>query len=390
MRSRLCGPGVVAAVLAALLGGCRQVQGPTTTDEARALLQSALEAHGGRAALAQFDNLRIVSNGRFKGALPFRRTVDYRGPDTWSMTIEFSGGAGMRFGVAGDRCWRSERHLTALCSDGERRENARIAALHNAHLLRINEAEVRPAGTVDVDGRVCPAIRAGDVVLAFDPVSHRLAQVRLEDRIDTLSDYRSVGGAQVAAHRVLTIGGQLDVDETWTEIVPGGADPQALRVPELPRDGLTVDETDAERPVAWMDVEDAAHDLPAAIARLDAFIRARGRSVSDSDGVILSAPDEATHGRSWRVAVGVEGGEPLAAAVEDGLHLETWPAVRIVGVFHLGDPLPTDAVRATLRSVMRERGLVASNGARWQILFPREDLDRPPAERLSLVRIAVH
>ncbi len=380
----------MAVALVSVLGTCHSMSGPTTADEARALVRSAIEAHGGRAALAQLDNLHIVSNGRFKGTVPFRRTVDTRSPDTWSMTIEFAGGPQMRLDVAGDRCWRSERHLTALCSESERRENGRIAALLNARLLhRINESQVQPAGTINVDGRDCPAIRVGDVLLAFDPLSHLLAQVRLEDCVDTLSDYRTVGGALVAAHRVLKIGGELDVEDTWTEIVPGGADSGSLPFPDLPHDGQTVDQVDAERPVAWLQVEGIPHDVRALVGELDAFIRARGRSVSDSDGVILTAPDDSTPGTVWQLAVGVEGGEALVNTVEDRLHLETWPAVRILGVFYRGDPLDTEDKRATLRAYMREHGLAPSNGARWQILFPREDVDKPPAERLSFLRIAV-
>src|SRR5262249_31529787 len=205
MRRQRSVPGVVAVML--VLGACHPASGPTTAEEGRTLLRSAIEAHGGRAALAQLDNLRIVSNGQFKGTLPFRRITNFR-PDSWSMAIDFLGGAGLQIGVAGDRCWRRERHLTALCSESDRQEDRRLAALHNARMLhRINEADVQPAGAVDVDGRSCPAIRVGDVLLAFDPDSHRLVQVQLEDRIDTLSDYRDVGGALVATHRRLMIDG---------------------------------------------------------------------------------------------------------------------------------------------------------------------------------------
>jgi hypothetical protein len=390
MRRRRSAPVAVAVILAAVLGACHSASGPTTADDARALLRSAIEAHGGPAALAQLDNLRVVSNGRFKGTVPFRRTIDYRVPDAWSMTIDFSSGAQLRIGVTGDRCWRSERHLTALCSETDRQEDLRIADLHNARLLhRINEADVQPAGTVDVDGRRCPAIRVRDVLLAFDPLSHRLIQIRLDDRTDTLSDYRSVAGALVATHRVLRIGGELDVDETWTEIVPGGADPEALRMPALPDDGVVVDFMDPVRPVAWTEVDDPQRSVSAAVARLDGFIRARGRNVSASDGVIVTVPDAADGGTGWRVAVGVEAGTPLADVSENRLRMETWPAVRVLGVFHRGDPLQIEEPRAILTDRMRQGGLVPSDGARYQILFPRDDIDRPATERLSFVRIAV-
>jgi hypothetical protein len=344
--------------------------------------------------MAQLDNVRTVSTGRYKGRVPFRRTVHYVASDTWSMNIEFSisdsqrfDGPMMRFGVAGDRCWRTERHLAAL---DDCREDTRIAALYGARLLHhLDEAAARPAGAVLVAGRTCPAIAVDGTVLIFDPLSHLLVQVRLEDRVDTLSDYRNVGGAQVAARRVLTIGGHPDADETSTETVPGGADPKAVRVPELPRDGLTLYDTDAPRPVAWTEVNDPERDVPAAIAGLDAFIRRRGRNVSDSDGIILTAPNDTAGGERWRVAVGVEAGEPLADAREGGLHMGTWPAVRFVGIFHRGDPLHTAEHRAVMSSFMHERTLAPTDDARWQILFQRGELERAPAERMSFLRIAV-
>jgi len=386
-RSRGRSPYTAAAIALAFIA-CQGTSGPTTPEQAQELLRSAIDAHGGSAALAPLDNVRMVSQGRFGGVVQIRRTVHYRAPNTWAMTVEFPDGGVMRFGVSGDRCWRSERHLTTECSDGDRSENALIGALFTAPLLHhIDPAAVEPAGTVAVHGKRYPAVRAGRLTLAFDPVSHRVTQARVDDRVETFSDYRRVGNALIPGARVITRGGATDIEETWTEIVPGGADPEALRVPELPHEGLTVDLVDPPRPVAWVEVADLGN-LRGTIARLDEFVVAHGRRVSHSDGVVLTAPHDGDTA-AWRVAIAVEGGEPLLPTVENGVHLETWPATRVVGSFYRGDPLYIEGWRAAVRSALRERGVEPADGARWQVLFPLDALDHPAAEQLSFVRIPV-
>ncbi len=98
---------------------------------------------------------------------------------------------------------------------------------------------------------------------------------------------------------------------------------------------MILDDTDPGRAVTWMEVDDPERDAPTMIARLDAFTRAHGRNPSDSEGVILTVPDDRTPGAPWRLAVGVEVGAPLASVVEEGLHLKAWPGTRVLGVFHL-------------------------------------------------------
>jgi hypothetical protein len=316
-----------------------------------------------------------------------RRTVDYRAPD-WAMTIEVGGVQTMRFGVSGNQCWRSDRHLVALCSESDRQEMPRIAALQRARLLHdIDPNQVQPAGTVRVEGRDYPAIRTPDLLLAFEPSSHLLAQIRLEDRIDTLSEYKRIGTAQLAMQRVLTVAGAPDVDERWAEVIPGGADPRLLLPPELPQDGLIIDHIDAPRVVAWSEISDPRQEIPAAIARLDAFVRAKGHNLNQSDGLVLTPPNDQS--TLWRIAVGIEANTPIHSTVDGAVHIETWPPTRVLGIFHQGDILASDEKREVLRRVLRERSLATFGNGAWQIVVQRQQLDHRKAEQMSFLRIAV-
>lgn len=378
-------------LLCALLAACRSAAGPVDAEAGRALLQTAIAAHGGRERLARFDDVRIVSELTFKGQVPLRRTVDWRDSDNWSMAIDAAGGGtAMRFGMAGGQCWKKDRHLAAPCAAGDQREFRRIAAFLGARMLHHIDADaVRGDGTVEVDGIACPAIRAGEVRLAFDPRSHLLRQVALGDRVDTLSDYREIDGALIAMRRQLTIAGEPDLDETWVEVMPGGADAEAVRAPELPHPGLVVDERDPPRPVAWTEIDDPAAELAAAVDRLEDFARAHGRIPSgDSDGIVLSLPADSARER-WRVAIGIEPGAALPAVAENGMQFDEWPPQRVFGVFRAGAPAGAAAERETVRELMAERDLVPASGERWQILFRRDALEGPPEQALALVRIAV-
>lgn len=394
MRKRRSTLGSVAAAVMAGLSACHSASGPTTPDEARTLLRAAIAAHGGREPLARFDDFRIVSNVLFKGMAGLHRTVDYRGAARWAMSVAAQEGVLLRMGVDGTRCWKQDRYRVEACLEGEGREGSWMAVEHNAWVLhQIEEAALQPAASVRIGLRAYPAIRAGEMVLVFDPQSDRLVQVRHGDRVDALSDFRSVDGALIATHRVVTLAGEPDLEETWTAILPGGSDPRALQAPQPPAAGVIVDDTDPARPVAWTELDDPVADAAVAVQRLDEFIRRRGRSPSASDGVIWTAPDHdgTVSGARWRLAVGVEVGAPLTPVDENGLHLEVWPATRVLGVFHQRDFHAAEEQREPLVRLLQERGLVPAAGARLQILAPRNVLDQRSAQLTSLVlvRIAV-
>jgi hypothetical protein len=359
-------------------------------------------AHGGRQNLVHLENLKVVSKGRFKNRVDFWRTLLFRAPATWSMRIDGLGGNAMAFGVDGDRCWRKARQFVSPCSPADRQEYRRITDVLDAQLLQLDGRDLTSAGTVLVDGSAAPALRAGDLLLVFDPVTHLLVQARYDEGwVESFTDYRLVAGAQIAARRTLTIDGQPDIDETSETIVPGGADDAGLRAPPLMDEGVTVDEVDPERTVAWMEVTDLELKAREAVDLLTKFAESKALRTSSSDGIIvteMAGAPPATNTRTaqptprrerWQVAISLEAGAPMAPLTEGAIHLESWPAARVVGVFRRGDPHATTDARAAVQRHMDQAGLVAAPQGRWQLLYPPGSDAEPFASRLALLRVAV-
>ncbi|HEX3679630.1 MAG TPA: UbiA family prenyltransferase [Galbitalea sp.] len=377
---------------AAYLGGYER-GGPSTVAESKALVEQAVAAHGGLQNIAHLENMKVISRGRFKEHTEFRRTLQFRAPGTWSMRIEALGGVAMAFGVDSDRCWRKARQMVWACSEADRREYGRMTDVLNARLLMLRGHDVRPAGAVDVRGEWAPAVTFGDLLLAFDPTTHLLLQVRYDQGwVESFADYQRVAGVLVATRRTLTIDDQPDVEETWETIVPDGAEPEELRAPALSEAGVTVDEVDPERLVAWTEVTDLDVGARAAVERLTKFAESNGRRLSTSDGVVLSDMgdiDDGMHPGRWQLAISLEAGAELAPMSRDGIHVETWPAVRVAGVFLREDPRAGADRRAALLRHLKEAGLTPAPRARWQVLYSLQSAAEPFESRLSLLRLAV-
>ncbi len=354
------------------------------------MLRTAVDAHGGRQRLAGFSNVHLVSEGIFKGSAEFRRTVHYRDADNWSMEVAGAFGS-LRMGVDGGRCWQQDRYRVETCSADERRELARIAIEHNAWmLLGIDEATVQPtAAPIRFGLHRFPSLRTDDVTLVFDPQTHYLSEIRRGNRTESLSDYRTIDGVVLATRRLVTIDGQVDVDESMRQLLPGGAEAKALHAPEAPRDSLVVDHTDAPRAVAWTTVQDSQANVAATVQQLDEFVRRQRRYPSHSDGLIWTMPASDDSGDGWQLAVGVEASAALAPLAEGALHLETWPAIPVLGLFHHGTFDSARQQQDRLMQLLRERGRVPAAGARVQILAPRNVIEAPATPVLWFVRVAV-
>ncbi len=367
---------VVSLLLAA---GCRPGPDPASRAKAVKVLDAAIEAHGGRERLRAFENFHLTSEGSFKGAASFRRTVDYLGPEHWAMTVAFAEGA-LRLGVDGARCWKEDRYRVEPCADErERRQNAWSGIEHNVWVL----ATVDPAG-VELASASPPAIRSGDLEVVFDPDTHLVKEIRHATRVEVLSDYRTVAGVQVAGRRQVILDGAPDVDERWRDIVPGGAERAAVAAPAVPADGVVRDAVDPTRQVAWVELGDPLADAPGAVERMDRAIHRLGRNPSASDGLIWLPPAAGDSGR-WRLAVGIEINAPMAVRESDGVHFETWPPTRELGIYHDGGVLRFDEKRSRLDQLARDRGL-SPEDMRLQVLTSREIL-RAPAGGLSLIRL---
>jgi hypothetical protein len=70
------------------------------------------------------------------------------------------------------------------------------------------------------------------------------------------------------------------------------------------------------------------------------------------------------------------------------LHLQTWPALRVVGVFQRGEPTAVLARQTRLDSELAKRGKRAKSGARPELVCVNCFTDKG-AWPLMLLRIAV-
>lgn len=363
-----------------LLTGCRPATGPQTAAEARDLLRKAIAAHGGAERLRQFDQFHLVSEGTFKEAASLRRTVDYGGRDQWAMSVVFPQ-ATLRIGVAESRCWKQERYRVDSCTgDEEQREAFWSAIEHNVWVLpTIDVATVEPA-----PGDL-PGIRSGDLALFFDADSHLLREIHHGSRVDVLSDYREIAGVQVAGRRQVLLDGEPDVDEHWQEILPGRPDPAALTPPAPIAAGVVRDDIDAARQVAWVELEEPLVAASRAVERMDAAIRQLGRNPSCSDGLIWTPPADGDTSGRWRLAVGIEIGEPLTVEESGGVHFASWPPMREIGLYFSGRVLRFAELRPQLEQLARARGLDPAD-LRLEVLTSRDVL-AAPEKGLSMLRL---
>lgn len=369
---------LVAALVLSASTGCEGER------DVRAIVDAAIAAHGGRARIDALESVTVRGTGRFRARTSLRATVVYASPSRWCVDAESDSGVTMRFGFDGERCWREDRHLVRACNDGDRAGYAIFAEVLGARLGRgLDASRFVMADDVVLDGRPAPALRAGELVYVFHPETHRVAQIRYGDAVEALGGYERVAGVLVATRRVLTIGGELDVQDQWDEIVPSGSAPRGLRAPAPPGDGTIIDYVDPERWVVWTEVDSLERDQ--AVGSLEALARSRAHPISASDGLVLTPLDApGGHGR-WRIAITVETGQP---AVVGAMHVERWPAQRWAGLFHAGDPRSALSRAPTLQRWMDAHGLAPRDDARWQVLAPDERQAGASGE-LSLLRIAV-
>ena len=356
-------------------------------------MEAAIAAHGGRERLARFDNVKVIGHARFKGRLELTGTASFVAPATWAVEGRLHEHPAMQFGMDGERCWRRDRQFVRDCSAGDDREYRRFGEVLRLRFL--HGLESRPlvaAGERAVGAIRAPAVRLENLILAFDPLSHRLVEVSSGDWVETYSDFRVVDGAVVSAARTLFIGGALDVEETWDDILPGQADAALLHPPPPAQDGDTLDDVDAERWVATARIEDLDAELAGAVRSLDEFAAAQGQKVSASDGVVLTELPRERPGQAqqWEVSIGLE---PTTAGLPQTtgapFRFERWPESRFVGVFHRGDPRASEDKQTVLRKRMERAGVGPAPGSRWQFVCTQESLAEPLASRLYLLRLAV-
>lgn len=387
----------LVAALTAILVACGSSSPPSAAgNDPAELLRLAIEAHGGAAALAELDDLRVASSIVFGEGVRLERSLHFHAPSSLAMTISQDGHEGMAFGLDGDRCWRRARAFVLACEPSDVADHRRILGVLEARLLhRIDPARATGAGTVRVGDVDAPAIRIGSLRLAFDPVAHHLLAIDYVDReqhhVEIYSELVGVGRARFASHRVLTIDGEPDVSETWTEIVPGGSDAAAFAAGVAPTPGAIFDGDDPARPVVWVEVDRIADRARPGEDRLAlghrellAFASEHSMRESGNEGPIVFWVDGVEH-----IAITLEETREFASVDEGLFHVTTWPAAWYAGTWMRGAPDDADAASERLAQLATEQGHRRAEGAPVELLLEPGAQHQPEDERFGLLRVAV-
>jgi len=380
---------VLACILTVLSGACRR---RPAANDATGISSAVIDAHGGRDRIAALGNVRIVLTARFREQIGLRGTLHWAGLQRWSVDAAGDGGR-MQFGFDGDRCWRADRHLLRTCSDDDRQNYSfygDVVAARLAHGFDAARFVAEPGTTLD--GSPAPALRSGATVYVFHPETFLVAEVRRGDAVQSLGDYRSVGGVRVAARRSLTIAGQPDIDESWDEIIPGGANEDGLRGPAPQTNGTTVTWVDPARWVAWTETDSIGAGTADVVRSLEQFAQGHGERVSFAEDLLVTAMHDTAappEQQRWQVAITLEPRDAAVPVVDGAIHIERWAEQRIAGLFVAGDPAAAMERVGTLQAWMNDQHVVAIPGAHWQVLRSRESLVGFTDRTLALIRIAI-
>jgi hypothetical protein len=205
--------------------------------------------------------------------------------------------------------------------------------------------------------------------------------------VETFSELEWQSGVLLPRRRVLMHGARPDVEERVVECGPSGFDAStAVRPPPI-SEGMPVDETLPPGSTAWTLVQGGWPEIAGAARSLAELARARGHECCQPAHLILS--QEGPDPSRWRVAVALDGLEPVPEATEGPHHLENHPESHVVGLFRRGcydgalDTIPA------VEALVRERGYVRAPGARYQVVCYRGLRGAPIRDGWALVRTAV-
>lgn len=210
-------------------------------DDARAILEKAIEAHGGAAKLAKLTRMRSKAKGtvHLSSDIPFTLETVWQEPDRLKnvLTIETAVPSVLLSTIAGGDSWSSRDGKPGPLV-GVKRDELRAQA-HVRRLLRLtpllhdNTYEISPLGQIHIHDHpasgvrvVCPGER--DVKLYFDAGTGRLAKIerhvydadaKKEVRQEEfLSDYQDSDGVPTARKQARHRDGKLVREWTLTEV----------------------------------------------------------------------------------------------------------------------------------------------------------------------------
>jgi len=231
MRTR----SAVALTLAALLT-CAAAARAGAREDALAILDQAVKAHGGEAALAKLKNSVRTGEGTFALAgntVPFKSQWTVSLPERSRLDFELQGQPrrttlvdGARVGLFDGVRWFDASKETT----DEAREELYVVLLTTLLPLKGDGFELEPAGEVQVNGRPALTVRATgkghrDVVLYFDKETHLLVKAKRRaaegglpvDKEYFYGQHREFDGVRLPAHYAEHVNGKklMETSVEW-------------------------------------------------------------------------------------------------------------------------------------------------------------------------------
>lgn len=368
-------------------------------DTAEALLERAIAAHGGPDKLRALDHMRVEGKGTYMGAMPYTSVMRYAAPGSWDVVVD-SMGMKMVFGTDRADCWQTFGAVTFDCDEPTRAGMLQGGdAVQATHLLSLRGQAIDKADPVKVGDVLAPAVRAGEITLAFDPQTSLLVYAKYpgyEGRAgmfeEVYSDHKEVAGVKVPGHMRTSFEGDPLMDEDWVDVKIGeAAPPDAIARPAQVAAGTLVHRAEAPHAEAWTYVDTQAN-VAQALTDLRDFARREKLSPSLMGGVTvapLAGSDSADGKPRVFVSVALESMGDVPEKQEGSMHIGMTPAISIAGLYVLGDAEKAWAQLDVLKAYMAQNGLTPLEGSRYSRVAYHEGTLTSPDSQVSMLMSAV-
>ena len=197
------------------------------TEEARALVDQAIKAHGGAEALAKSQQLVRSGVGTltlFDKKVPFTDEVTWSIPGRWRVAINLDKRGVQTIVLNGDKGWQSAGGPTMeLGAERVHELQNELYVLGLATLLPLIKEDVRltTLPEVKVNGELAAGVKATskghpDVKLYFDKKTHLLVKIERRvseagiaiDKEDFYLDYKAIDGVQLPTKLTFLVSGR--------------------------------------------------------------------------------------------------------------------------------------------------------------------------------------
>jgi hypothetical protein len=213
-------------------------------DDTRAIIERAVQAHGGAAALDKYPAGRVRSKGTIRiqsAEIPFTSQLVYQMPNRIRSTVEVMAAGGRRDVTSvqnGDKAAMFVGGLAQHVPPAQAEEMKVALYVQNVTrltpLLKDGRFKLAAAGEKAIDGRPTAGVRVSsdgqkDVRLYFDRGTGLLAAVerpgfdaqgKPTDQLEVYSDYRGTGGLKHPGKTVILQSGKPYVESETVEFQP--------------------------------------------------------------------------------------------------------------------------------------------------------------------------